>query len=71
MVPQVGRRRAHVLDIQPRVASFHLGTSRSVTELDDETIAYAHRMFDLARSGGTDELAGNVEAGLPVNLTND
>ncbi|WP_426514660.1 ankyrin repeat domain-containing protein [Dactylosporangium sp. McL0621] len=28
-------------------------------------------MFDLARSGGTEELAGNVAAGLPVNLTND
>src|SRR3954471_3887769 len=28
-------------------------------------------MFDLARSGGTDELVGNVVAGLPVNLTND
>ncbi|WP_433833910.1 ankyrin repeat domain-containing protein [Actinoplanes sp. CA-015351] len=28
-------------------------------------------MFDLARSGGTEELLGNVIAGLPVNLTND
>ena len=40
-------------------------------ELDDETIAFAHRMFDLARSGGTEQLAGNVTAGLPANLTND
>ncbi|WP_435121870.1 ankyrin repeat domain-containing protein [Micromonospora tulbaghiae] len=39
-------------------------------ELDDETIAFAHRMFDLARAGATDELAANVDAGLPVNLTN-
>ncbi|MFB9320421.1 ankyrin repeat domain-containing protein [Cryptosporangium minutisporangium] len=28
-------------------------------------------MFDLARGGHTDELAANVDAGLPVNLTND
>ncbi|WP_213007115.1 ankyrin repeat domain-containing protein [Paractinoplanes toevensis] len=28
-------------------------------------------MFDLARSGGTEELIGNVIAGLPPNLTND
>ncbi|MEU4245059.1 ankyrin repeat domain-containing protein [Actinoplanes sp. NPDC026619] len=28
-------------------------------------------MFDLARTGGTEELLGNVTAGLPANLTND
>ncbi|MER7002345.1 ankyrin repeat domain-containing protein [Dactylosporangium sp. NPDC000555] len=28
-------------------------------------------MFDLARSGATEELAGYVDAGVPVNLTND
>ncbi|MEU4594364.1 ankyrin repeat domain-containing protein [Micromonospora aurantiaca (nom. illeg.)] len=39
-------------------------------ELDAETIAFAHRMFDLARAGATEELAANVDAGLPVNLTN-
>ena len=38
-------------------------------ELDAETIEYAHRMFDLARSGHTEELAAQVGAGLPVNLT--
>ncbi|MBB2946651.1 hypothetical protein FB565_006419 [Actinoplanes lutulentus] len=42
-----------------------------MTELDEEAIAFAHRMFDLARTGGTEELIGNVIAGLPVNLTND
>ncbi|WP_328476894.1 ankyrin repeat domain-containing protein [Actinoplanes sp. NBC_00393] len=42
-----------------------------MTELDAETIAYAHRMFDLARSGATGELAAQVAAGLPANLTND
>ena len=40
-------------------------------ELDAETIAFAHRMFDLARSGATGELAGQLAAGLPANLTND
>ena len=40
-------------------------------ELDAETIAFAHRMFDLARTGSTDELAGQLGHGLPANLTND
>lgn len=39
-------------------------------ELDDETVAFAHRMFDLARGGATDQLAAQVDAGLPVDLTN-
>ncbi|MEV6597476.1 ankyrin repeat domain-containing protein [Actinoplanes sp. NPDC051346] len=40
-------------------------------ELDAETIAFAHRMFDLARAGGAEELAGHLAQGLPANLTND
>ena len=40
-------------------------------EPDEETLAFAHRMFELARDGGTEHLAANVDAGLPVNLTND
>jgi uncharacterized protein len=40
-------------------------------ELDEETLAFAHRMFDLARAGGTEDLIGYVDAGLPVNMTND
>ncbi|TQS39713.1 ankyrin repeat domain-containing protein [Cryptosporangium phraense] len=40
-------------------------------ELDEETLAFAHRMFDAARNGDSDLLARNVDAGLPVNLTND
>ena len=48
-----------------------MGRLSGVAELDDETIAFAHRMFDLARSGSTDELVANVSAGVPVNLTND
>lgn len=40
-------------------------------ELDEETLAFAHRMFDLARAGSTEQLIGYVDAGLPVNMTND
>ncbi|MCF0093716.1 ankyrin repeat domain-containing protein [Micromonospora sp. MH99] len=40
-------------------------------DLDAETLAFAHRMFNLARAGSTEELAAQVDAGLPVNLTND
>ncbi|WP_229401960.1 ankyrin repeat domain-containing protein [Micromonospora okii] len=40
-------------------------------DLDAETLAFAHRMFDLARGGATEELSANVDAGLPVNMTND
>jgi hypothetical protein len=40
-------------------------------ELDAETIAFAHRMFDLARSGSTEALSAQVTQGLPPNLTND
>jgi len=39
--------------------------------LDADTLAYAHRMFDLARAGETEALAEQIDAGLPVNLTND
>lgn len=39
-------------------------------EPDDETLAFAHRMFDLARSGETEQLAAALDAGLPVDLTN-
>ncbi len=33
-------------------------------ELDEETLALAHRVFDLALSGERDALAGLVEAGV-------
>jgi ankyrin repeat protein len=39
-------------------------------ELDDELLAFAARMFDLARSGDTAVLAAYVDAGLPVDLAN-
>jgi uncharacterized protein len=48
------------------------GTLGAMAEpLDEATLDYAHRMFDLARSGVTDELADQLAEGLPANLTND
>ena len=38
---------------------------------DKETIAFAGRMFDYARSGRAEELAQMLENGLPPNLRND
>jgi ankyrin repeat protein len=43
----------------------------SDSSLDPQTIEFAHRMFELAREGKTDELVANINAGLPANLTND
>jgi ankyrin repeat protein len=39
--------------------------------IDPEVLELAHRVFDLARGGATEELAAYVDAGVPVNLTND
>lgn len=38
---------------------------------DPELLQLAAKVFDLARQGGTDTLAAYVDAGVPVNLTND
>lgn len=40
-------------------------------ELDAATLDFAHAMFELARAGRAQDLAEQVDAGLPVNLTND
>ena len=39
--------------------------------IDPGVIELAGRVFDLARSGATEELGAYVDAGVPVNLTND
>jgi uncharacterized protein len=39
--------------------------------IDPGVIELAGRVFDLARSGSTEKLAAYVDAGVPVNLTND
>lgn len=38
---------------------------------DPEVVELATKVFDLARQGETDTLAAYVDAGVPVNLTND
>jgi ankyrin repeat protein len=39
--------------------------------LDDATLEFAHQVFNLARSGESDELARLLGQGLPPNLRND
>jgi ankyrin repeat protein len=39
--------------------------------IDPGVIELAGRVFDLARGGHTEELAAYLDAGVPVNLTND
>lgn len=39
-------------------------------DLTDDELAFLHAAFDLAREGRTAELVEQVDAGLPVNLTN-
>jgi ankyrin repeat protein len=39
--------------------------------IDPGVIELAGRVFDLARGGHTDELVAYVDAGVPVDLTND
>jgi uncharacterized protein len=41
-----------------------------VDEPGDELIAFATRLFGLARAGETDELAGYLDAGVDPNLAN-
>jgi uncharacterized protein len=39
--------------------------------IDPGVVELAGRVFDLARAGSTEDLAAYVDAGVPVNLTND
>jgi ankyrin repeat protein len=41
-----------------------------VSDLTPDELAFLHETFDLAREGGTEELALRVDEGVPVNLTN-
>ena len=38
-------------------------------ELDPRLVKLAHRMFDLAREGGTEALTAYVDRGVPVDMT--
>ncbi len=39
-------------------------------QVDEQTLEFADRLFDLAREGDAEQLADYVDAGVPVNLTN-
>jgi ankyrin repeat protein len=71
---QSDRDARAVPDAGPRRRELRLdgvAENEGPSHLDSDTLAFAHQMFDLARSGSTDELAAYVDAGLPANLTND
>ena len=38
---------------------------------DDEAVTLAHRLFDLARAGGANDLTVYLDAGVPVDLTDN
>jgi hypothetical protein len=40
------------------------------SELPQETVDFAHRMFDAAREGNAELLLAAIDAGLPPNLAN-
>ncbi|TFK43107.1 ankyrin repeat-containing domain protein [Crucibulum laeve] len=42
-----------------------------VASLPAETIDFAHKMFEAARTGNSELLLAAIDAGLPLNLTND
>jgi ankyrin repeat protein len=42
-----------------------------VDDVDPELVAFATKVFGLARAGAADELAAYLDSGVPVNLTND
>ena len=42
-----------------------------MNDVDPELVDLATKVFGLARSGAADDLAAYVDAGVPVNLTND
>ena len=46
-------------------------TAVSQEPIDPGVIELAGRVFDLARSGATEDLVAYLDAGVPVNLTND
>lgn len=70
----------YLLNIQPILsdpAIIQNGTDSSQTSpgtashLPKETLDFAHRMFDAARTGNSELLLAAVDAGLPVDMMND
>jgi uncharacterized protein len=48
-----------------------MSTPGEAPGLDADTLAFAHRVFDMARGGDAATLADLLDGGLPVDLTND
>ena len=42
-----------------------------MSQLPSDTVEFAHRMFEAARTGDSILLLSAVDSGLPANLTND
>lgn len=38
--------------------------------VDEETVEFAHTLFEMAREGDAEQLAAYLDAGIPVDLTN-
>lgn len=58
-------------DTAPGGADTSGGSRAAACEVDPELLELAARVFDFARHGETDTLAAYVDAGVPVNLSND
>ncbi|KAJ3560459.1 hypothetical protein NP233_g10827 [Leucocoprinus birnbaumii] len=52
------------------VTSAPTTSKRDVNDLPPDTLAFAERIFEAARTGDSELLLSAVDAGLPVNLTN-
>lgn len=62
-----------VIKAQVHNGGNHRTESMSMAEqphLDDDTLAFAERVFDMARQGDTEQLQPLLEQGLPANLRN-
>ncbi|UVJ38592.1 ankyrin repeat domain-containing protein [Arthrobacter sp. CJ23] len=44
--------------------------ANTASAVDDETLELAHRLFDAAREGDTEQLRSYLDAGAPATLTN-
>ncbi|KAK7679005.1 hypothetical protein QCA50_017949 [Cerrena zonata] len=64
-------RLSHRMQGDSNTTSGNKNASSAPGTLPAETIEFAHRMFDTARNGDKITLEAALNAGLPVNLTND
>lgn len=52
------------------MADAEIPGAETAPELTDEQLAFLHSMFDLARTGKTEDLLSFIDQGIPVNLSN-